>query len=187
MRKPIIYIALITVSVLLSQIPASAQRGRGESSSSPGGGHGGMMSPSQTRMPNDHGIQGTHPAGNPEEHRGQPINSEHSPGQNSAKTHRNIAEHLADSTKLSSRIQTLLAPGTSIMDAAAGFENMGDFVAAAQVSHNLGIPFADLKAKLMAKKNLGQAIHDLRPDLDHNAEAKKAKAEAKKVMKDSGA
>lgn len=186
MRKSINYVVLITVSVLLSQIPASAQRGRGQSSSAPGGGQGGMMAPSQTRMPDDHGMQGMPPRGKADETPGHPV-SKPTSERNDTKAQRAVADRLADNTKLSSHLQTLLPAGTSVSDAAAGFKNLGDLVAAAHVSHNLGIPFANLKAKLMAKENLGQAIHDLRPDVDHNAEAKKAKAEAKKVMKDSGA
>ena len=37
---------------------------------------------------------------------------------------------------------------TTIQDAAYGFKNWGQFVAAAHVSNNLNIPFADLKARM---------------------------------------
>ena len=58
---------------------------------------------------------------------------------------------------------------------AAGFKNQGQFVAAVNVSRNLGINFVDLKS-LMVDKNLslGQAIHQLKPGVDVNVEAQRA-------------
>ena len=50
--------------------------------------------------------------------------------------------------KLEARLLTLLPPGSTIQDASYGFKNWGQFVAAAHVSNNLGIPFADLKARM---------------------------------------
>jgi hypothetical protein len=48
-------------------------------------------------------------------------------------------------------------------------------------SHNLGIPFEELKGKLVGSgaEKLGQAIHTLKPEVDAKAEAKKAKKQAK--------
>ena len=53
------------------------------------------------------------------------------------------------------------------------------------VSHNLGIPFEQLKAELMAGKSLGQAIHELKPGVDAKKEAIKANEQALKDMKGS--
>jgi hypothetical protein len=53
--------------------------------------------------------------------------------------------------KLEARLMALLpnlAPGTTIQDVSGGFKNWGQFVAAVHVSNNLGIPFADLKARM---------------------------------------
>jgi hypothetical protein len=49
------------------------------------------------------------------------------------------------------------------------------------VSHNLGIPFDDLKGKLTSSspEKLGTAIHDLKPDVDAKDEVKKAHKQAK--------
>lgn len=50
--------------------------------------------------------------------------------------------------KLEARLLTLLPPGSTIPDASFGFKNWGQFVAAAHVSNNLGIPFAELKSRM---------------------------------------
>jgi hypothetical protein len=50
--------------------------------------------------------------------------------------------------KFEARLQGMLPEGTTVQDAMAGFKNWGQFVAAVHVSNNLGIPFADLKAKM---------------------------------------
>ena len=45
------------------------------------------------------------------------------------------------------------------MTAAAGFRNLGQFVAAVNVSNNLGIPFLQLKSLMVDRgMSLGQAI-----------------------------
>jgi hypothetical protein len=81
--------------------------------------------------------------------------------------------HSVKNPKLEARLLTLLPPGTVIQDAAMGFKNWGQFVAATHVSTNLGIPFADLKARMtgipigstvptMAPMSLGQAIQSFK-------------------------
>ena len=56
--------------------------------------------------------------------------------------------HTVKNPKLEARLLTLLPPGSTIQDASYGFKNWGQFVAAAHVSNNLGIPFADLKSRM---------------------------------------
>ena len=56
--------------------------------------------------------------------------------------------HSVKNPKLEARLLTLLPPGSTIQDASFGFKNWGQFVAAAHVSNNLGIPFADLKSRM---------------------------------------
>jgi hypothetical protein len=85
--------------------------------------------------------------------------------------------HSVKNPKLEARLLTLLPAGTNIQDASQGFKNWGQFVAAAHVSSNLGIPFADLKAKMTGlmpgttpgttvptttPMSLGQAIQSLK-------------------------
>ncbi len=50
--------------------------------------------------------------------------------------------------KLEARLKTLIPADMTVADARNGFKNWGQFVAAAHVSNNLGIPFAELKARM---------------------------------------
>jgi len=48
--------------------------------------------------------------------------------------------------------------------AASGFRNQGQFLAALNASHRLNIPFADLKTAMVTNhQSLGQAIHTVSP------------------------
>jgi hypothetical protein len=85
-------------------------------------------------------------------------------GRRTTMTPSKAQELLAKNTNLRTKLQSRLPVGTNINDAAAGFRNLGQFVAAVNVSHNLGIPFADLKAKMTGTNpvSLGQAIQQLK-------------------------
>lgn len=86
--------------------------------------------------------------------------------------------------QLASRLQTLLPAGMTLQQAAAGFRNQGQFIAALHVSHNLNIPFAQLKAEMTGThaKSLGQAIHGLRPAEDAKTAASRAEREARRDL-----
>jgi hypothetical protein len=101
-------------------------------------------------------------------------------------THANagIGDELSSNTHLSSRLSSLLPEGTSMTQASAGFKNMGSFVSAVHVSHNLGIPFDQLKAKVVAGESMGSAIHDLNANANAKAEIKKARKQSKEDMKE---
>jgi hypothetical protein len=71
---------------------------------------------------------------------------------------RPAGEVLQQNPRLSATLTKLLPAGTDLQVASAGFRNLGEFAAAVHASHNLAIPFADLKAKIVAGANLGQAI-----------------------------
>ena len=98
-----------------------------------------------------------------------------------------IGDKLADNTKLAAKLQSLLPKGTDLTLASSGFKNLGQFVAAVHVAHNLGIPFDQLKAKMMGppKESLGKAVHALRPDADSKSEISKAGKQAKQDIDDS--
>jgi hypothetical protein len=83
--------------------------------------------------------------------------------------------------QLASRLQPLVPAGMTLQQAAAGFRNQGQFIAALHVSHNLNIPFAQLKAEMTGAhpESLGQAIHELRPAEDAKAAARRAEREAR--------
>jgi hypothetical protein len=84
--------------------------------------------------------------------------------------------------KLEARLRTMLPPGVTIQEAAYGFKNWGQFIAAAHASNNLNIPFADLKGRmtgippgtpagtlvLTTPMSLGQAIQSFKgtPTMD---------------------
>ena len=114
-----------------------------------------------------------------------------------------VANSIARNEKLSARLQGLLPMGMTLTDAAAGFKNRGQFIAALHVSKNLGISFEELKAKMTGEvpqglaaqaegseseasesagpKSLGQAIHELQPELTEtqvNIEVKTAEEQA---------
>jgi hypothetical protein len=90
---------------------------------------------------------------------------------------------LSSNAKLASTLQarlgSLLPSGMSLTDAASGFKNLGQFIAALHVSHNLGVPFEDLKSKMMSGDSLGKAIKELKPAANSKSEARKANRQAK--------
>jgi hypothetical protein len=100
-----------------------------------------------------------------------------------------VAEKLSTKSNLLSRVKNTLPAGTDLNLATAGFKNFGQFIAAVNVSNNLDIPFADLKAAMTGTTvagdptgkpvtSLGGAIRQLRGDVDPTTESQKAVAEA---------
>jgi hypothetical protein len=88
------------------------------------------------------------------------------------------------SPALVERLRMMLPAGTDMSLAAAGFKNQGQFVAAVQVSRNLGIPFAELKTRMIIDQmSLGQAIQDVRPTVDGDGEARRATRQADDALK----
>ena len=90
---------------------------------------------------------------------------------------------LQQNTGLSDNVAKLFPAGTDLQAAASGFKNLGDFVSAAHVSNNLGIPFADLKTRLLAGDSLGAAIQALKPGADAQLEANRARARADEQLR----
>ena len=73
--------------------------------------------------------------------------------------------------------------GTNVVSAASGFRNLGQFVAAVNVSRNLGIPFTQLKADMVTKHmSLGQSIQALRPSANSTVEVERAQTQARRMM-----
>ena len=97
----------------------------------------------------------------------------------------NFEQRIERNPALKSKIESMLPAGENLKTAASGFRNEGQFIAALHVSKNLGIPFDQLKAKMMGSNppmSLGQAIHALKPNMsekDVDKEADKAEKEAK--------
>ncbi len=91
-----------------------------------------------------------------------------------------VSDQLTRNTNLASKLTGILPAGTDLQKASSGFKNLGQFVAAAHVSHNLDIPFDSLKAKMTGSTpmSLGDAIHELKPTADANTEQRKAERAA---------
>ena len=157
--------AVLAISVFALPLYAQHGHGGGGGAAGPhGAGMGGMNTPHSTDHGSDH-------------------NSNNGPG----KQQSSVSQRLTDNTKLAGKLQGLLPAGTNLQQAAQGFKNLGQFVAAVHVSHNLGIPFDQLKAKMTgtSPESLGKAIHDLKPAADSKHEAKKGEKEAKHDMDDA--
>jgi hypothetical protein len=86
--------------------------------------------------------------------------------------------------KLAAKLQKLLPEGQSIQQTCDGFKHLGDCVSCIHASQNVGIPLADLKAKVTGKgaEGLDKAIHELKPDVDAKAEKKKANKQAEREI-----
>jgi hypothetical protein len=164
----------ITVAVLLLTTEfVTAQRGQGRS-----GNPAGPPATSQRgQMPDRSGKPAKEPRG-PESVDREQMHSKLT-----------VSDHLAKNTQLAARLQGMLPPGTDLTQASAGFKNFGQFVAAVQVSKNLGIPFDQLKAKMTGDSSvsLGKAIQELRPEVDAKSEAKKAEQQAKEEIRQAEA
>ncbi len=100
-----------------------------------------------------------------------------------------VSQKLSTKPNLMSKVKTALPAGTNLNQATAGFKNFGQFMAAVNVSNNLNIPFADLKASMTGTTlaglptneptaSLGQSIKKLRPTVDADAEAARATTQA---------
>lgn len=100
-----------------------------------------------------------------------------------------VAEKLMTKPNQLAKLKAVVGDTVDINDATAGFKNFGQLNAAVNVSQNLGIEFADLKAAMTGitiegdktnqpTKSLGQAIHQLKPGVDAEAEAATATQQA---------
>jgi methyl-accepting chemotaxis protein len=83
----------------------------------------------------------------------------------------NFVTRISNDPTLPARLLTLLPNGstkTDLINAAMGFRNQGQFIAALHAAKDLNISFAQLKAEMTGPghDSLGQAIHDLLPKLD---------------------
>ena len=90
-----------------------------------------------------------------------------------------VQQKLQQNTNLASKLQSRLPPGTDLNTAAAGFRNLGQFVAAVNVSNNLGLDFPTLKTAMVTDgKSLGQAIQAQKSTVDGTTVATRAERDA---------
>lgn len=172
MKRTLITLTTAAVAVWLFATPALAQ-GRGQAGHPGGMGAAGSMG----SMHDPNGRAGGN-AG---------MSNSHASGPKTA------GDLLARNTQLATKLSGLLPAGTDLQTAAAGFRNLGQFVAAVHVSHNLGISFDQLKCTELAQaqycpagmtvpskgSSLGQAIETLKPSTS-SSDAKAAVKEANK-------
>ena len=121
-------------------------------------------------------------------------------GSSSSSTHqRTMDQQLSKNTRLSSKIQTLT--GIDAPKACDGFKNLGQCVAAAHVSKNLGISFDCLKSDMTGtapakgsscpagtgtkSMSLGKALQSLSPKANSKKETKKGTQQADQDLRES--
>ena len=81
--------------------------------------------------------------------------------------------------KLQARLQAMLPQGMTLDEAAAGFKNQGQFIAAVHASTRLGVEFQEIKVLMVDQgSSLGQAIQTLKPGVDAEVEANAAQSQA---------
>ena len=180
--KRLTTLSLTLLSLVLSSSLATAQRGGGGRSGGPAGpppmAERGQMQDRSNRPTKESGVPGS-------------VNREH-------QTQSTVSNRLQENTHLATKLQGLFPPGTDLQAASSGFKNLGQFVAAAHVSKNLGIPFDQLKSRMLgisttaaasgdSPVSLGKAIKELRPAADATSEVKKAERQAKEEIKQSEA
>jgi hypothetical protein len=144
-----------TISIMMASAPAIAgQHGRGGAP---------PPKPPQASHPQKPATV-PHPA-QPTTH-GQ--SEEHAGTKSATSKPGTVQQKLQQNTNLADKLQGRLPAGTDLMTASSGFRNLGQFVAAVNVSNNLpGVSFAALKTRMVdGDMSLGQAIHDLRPQTD---------------------
>lgn len=181
MDTPKILVCMSLIGLSMVAVPAAlAQRGGGHGGGMGGGMGGGIGAGTPSGMPRG-GSMSTMPAERPSERMGGVSHQDRSFG-GDRQTHtgsaRAPAELLHQNTRLSEGLAKLLPAGTNLQTVASGFRNLGEFVAAVHVSNNLGVPFAEIKTRMMSGDSLGDAIRALRPDADAQVEARRARARA---------
>jgi hypothetical protein len=93
-----------------------------------------------------------------------------------------LVESIASNSELSARLTPMLPQGMAMAEAAAGFKNQGQFIAALRASKNAGVPFADLKDRVTAGQSLGAAIHAMKPDMSSEQAEATAKTAGQQSM-----
>ena len=76
------------------------------------------------------------------------------------------------------RLAAMVPPGMSTQEACTGFTSVTECVVSLHAAQNLGVAFGDLKARLTGGQRLAAAIHELKPDVNAQAEVLKAEQQA---------
>ena len=178
-------IAMLSLAVVLYATAALAQHGN---SGAAGGGAAGGGTGMGAAMGHGTGLD-THG------------NRGNTNAASSGSTHKmSVDDLLSKNPKIGDKIQSLT--GMPAAQACTGFKNLGQCVAAAHVSKNLGITFDCLRSDMAgtaplstsncpagtgAKSvSLGNSIQALDPNADSKSESKKGQTQAQQDLKNSG-
>jgi hypothetical protein len=97
-----------------------------------------------------------------------------------------VQQDLQRNAILRDTLRTRLPEGTNLVAAAGGFRRLELFVATVSASSNLGIPFFELKRRIVNDgMTLGQAIQDIRPSSKYWSEARRAEEDAAAAIRTS--
>ncbi len=88
------------------------------------------------------------------------------------------APNSRSNTSDNSRLAALLPEGVSSEAACRGINSLNLCAATLHAAQNLNVPFTDLKRKVTAGDRLSAAIHTLKPNVDADAEARRAEDQA---------
>jgi len=104
----------------------------------------------------------------------------------STETSTTTARALPKNQQLVERLRKLLTNNPDMNKAATGFRNQGQFVAAVHASANHGLSFTELKKRMVEKNmSLGQAMKDMRRNIDADAGASVAMQQANQDLADA--
>lgn len=113
-----------------------------------------------------------------------------------------VADKISRNPKLAAKLEARLPAGMTLAQASTGFRNQGQFMAAVNVSRNLGIDFVKLQAAMTGQTvtvdptthaitstptavtplSLGQSIQKLKPGVDADAAAATAQAQTSAMV-----
>jgi hypothetical protein len=213
MHRSILAIAASTALIISG--PAYAQRGSGGGKPTTGpstshgpttkptssgatthgqsGSHGPTTKPTSSGSTVTHGksgdVHGASPKNAPTTTTQSPTTTSTSTATTSTTTLTPVQQKLQKNGNLADKLLTRMPEGTDmagLIAAADGFTNLGQFVAAVNVSNNLGLKFTDLKTRMVDEgMSLGQAIQDTKKTTDVQAEVTRAETEADAMIKSS--
>lgn len=91
-----------------------------------------------------------------------------------------VAAVAPSAPELQARLKLVLASGTDIEKAAAGFDNSEQFAVIAHLSRNTGVPFILLKHRVLNEgRSLTEAVRMSNPDIDARLALNRARAAAR--------
>jgi hypothetical protein len=87
--------------------------------------------------------------------------------------------------ELHERLKPVLNKGTNMTIAAEGFRSAEEFATVAHAARNTEVPFMVLKHRVLTEgKSLAKAIRESKPDINANAEVRRARDEARSDLTD---